>query len=235
MQPAPDKGAQTAASARKDAAAEVQHAVVQTMEPVSAPRFVPPSRNDVDILKLLTNLEEMVENTHRLPLGIFFGFPEEAFLTTLLKIRANLPEEMRLAARMAQEQTRLLEETKTECARLKEETRTSAQQSLETGRTQAQTLARQHLEEAQKQAEQILQDAREKAKTLVAESEIVQQALLVARETTRRAEEEAHETTRGADQYALTVLTNLEDVLQKATGQIQRGRALLSQDQKTAR
>src|SRR4051812_16350482 len=39
-----------------------------------APKFVAPSHGGVDILKLLTELEDQVENTRKMPFGGMIGF-----------------------------------------------------------------------------------------------------------------------------------------------------------------
>ena len=64
------------------------------------PRFVAPTHGGVDILKLLTELEDLIENTPK-KMGMMFRFDEDKFHMTVMKIRANLPEEMKRASKLA--------------------------------------------------------------------------------------------------------------------------------------
>ena len=77
-----------------------------------APRFVAPTHGGVDILKLLTELEDLVENTRKVPVRRLIGFDEDKFHMTIMKIRANLPEEMKRASKLARDQERIVEETR---------------------------------------------------------------------------------------------------------------------------
>ena len=70
-------------------------------ESASPPRFVPPTAGAVDILKLLTDLEDQIESTGRGPFGTLFRFDEDRFHMTVMKIRANLPEDLKRASRLA--------------------------------------------------------------------------------------------------------------------------------------
>ncbi len=203
-------------------------AVVVTKEKQSSvPRFVAPSRSDVSILKLLTDVDDIIDKCKRGPLGLLVGFQEDLFHTTMLKIRANLPEEMKMAARLAKEQEELLLETRSSSIRLHEEAKKSAEEAMQAAMNEASLKAKQTVEEAQKQAAQIIEEAKKTASRMVQENEIVQQAIVVARETAKRTEEEARNTRKGADAYASAVLSNLDDVLSKALSQVQRGREML--------
>jgi len=222
------------------------------------PRFVAPSHGGVDILKLLTELEDLVVNTRHGPMGLLMGFPEDQFHMTVMKIRANLPEEMKRASKLAREQERIVEETRQDAERIKEEARRMAMADVERSQAEVsqlreQTLAEaerlrstseaeiaraqetaareaQHiLEEARTQCEQIQAEAKSQAAGLVNDSDIVQQAQVMAQDLQQRAEAEASAVRRGADEYARDVLANLETILGKATAQVQRGRELLEQ------
>lgn len=208
--------------------ANSMEAVVVSKEKQSAGnRFIAPSRSDVSILKLLSDVDDIIDKCRRGPLGLMVGFQEDLFHTTMLKIRANLPEEMKMAARLAREQEELLLETRSSSIRLHEEAKKSAEEALQAAMNEASLKAKQTIEEAQKQAAQLLEEAKKTASRMVQESEIVQQAIVVARETAKRTEEESRNTRKGADAYASAVLTNLDDVLSKALSQVQRGREML--------
>ena len=243
------------------------HKIDKNLE--SAPRFVAPTHGGVDILKLLTELEGLVENTRHGPMGMLFGFPEDQFHMTIMKIRANLPEEMKRASKLVREQERIVEESRQYAEQMKEEARRLALADSDRARTEVaqvreQTLADAErlraasagelerareaakrevdhiLEEARVQREQILGEARAQAAQLVTDNEILQQAQVLARDMEqraeadaedlqRRAEEEAYAVRRGADDYARDVLANLEQILGRATAQVQRGREMLEQ------
>lgn len=219
-------------------------------------RFVAPSHGGVDILKLLTDLEDLVENTKHGPLGMLFGFPEDQFHMTIMKIRANLPEEMKRASKLVREQERIVEETREGAERIKEEARRQAltdyerrkaeaeslhtqansdathlraqvRDELERSRAEAEIEAQARIEEARREGERIVAEARDRAVQLVQDNDIVQQAQVMAQDLLVRAEQESSGVRAGADDYARTVLVNLEAVLGKAVTQIQRGRELL--------
>ncbi len=208
-----------------------QFAVVQSA-PAAAPkpRFVPPTRSDVDILKLLTELEDLVESTRRGPMGILIGFPEDRFHTVLLKIRANLPEEMKRASALAREQEELLERVRDESSAVLMETHDAAVKELERCRADAEAKSREIIEAGRAEAAIIVESARTRSEEMVSSSEIVQRAMVIADNVRAAADNDANAVRMGADEYARTVLDNLDGVLAKALNQIQRGRDLLEQN-----
>lgn len=230
------------------------------LPPVSeVPRFIAPAHGGVDILKMLTELEDQIDHTRKGPFGTLLGFDEDRFHMTIMKIRANLPEEMKRASKLVREHERIVEETLTTAERIKQGALRSAQieqerASGEIARLREQTrletealraeaanvLAAAHaaaeresayiLESAQARCRDILEEARAQAAYLVSDSEILQQAQVVAQDIEQRTAEQAQAVRRGADDYARDVLANLEGVLDKATLQIQRGRELLERE-----
>ncbi|MCW3095649.1 MAG: hypothetical protein JWL77_1267 [Chthonomonadaceae bacterium] len=219
------------------------------------PRFVAPTHEGVDILKLLTELEDLVEGSPKM-MGALLRFDEDKFHMTIMKIRANLPEEMKRASKLARDSERIVEETRDNADRVVSEARRAALQELERGRAESTHLkeeareesrrqnaeaqaeasrvrqnadaeARQKLAEAQRNAAELVAEAQAQAAQLVADDQIVQQALVQAQELKMRAEQEADAVRRGSDDYARDVLTNLENVLGKTVTQIQRGRDML--------
>lgn len=235
--------------------------------PMDAPRFTAPTHGGVDILKLLTELEDQVENTRKGPFNSLLGFDDDKFHMTIMKIRANLPEEMKRASKLARDQERIVEETLESSERIKEEARQAALADVERGKKEAAALrdqsrqqAEQERQEAQSEArrltaeansavdlarqaaeresQEVLAQAREHSRQTIAEAQaqaahlisdhlIVQQAQARAQDVQLRAEHEAQAVRRGADDYARDVLMNLENVLSKATLQVQRGREML--------
>jgi hypothetical protein len=199
-----------------------------------APRFVAPTHGGVDILKLLTELEDLVVNTRHGPMGMLFGFPEDQFHMTVMKIRANLPEEMKRASKLAREQERIVEETRQDAERIKEEARRMAMADFERSKAEVMQLreqtqaeaerlrnasseetvrareaaareAQQIVEEARAQGEQLVAEARTRAAALVDDSDIVQQAQVMAQDLQGRAEAEAIALRQGAAAEAVAV------------------------------
>src|SRR5207244_2990005 len=111
---------------------DTERAVVKTAD--DTPRFVAPTHGGVDILKLLTELEDLVENTRRGPMGMLFRFPEDQFHMTVMKIRANLPEEMKRASKLARDSERIVEESREHAGHIVEDARQAALKHLEGGK-----------------------------------------------------------------------------------------------------
>src|SRR5581483_1921946 len=157
------------------------------------PRFVAPTHSGVDILKLLSELEDLVENTPK-RMGVMFRFDDEKFHYLIMKIRANLPEEMKRASKLARDSERIVEEARENAERILAEAREAALAQFEGAKEEAvqlretvQNEARRAREAAAREAEKIQEVARQKgeeilaaaraeAAQLVSDSEIVQQA-----------------------------------------------------------
>jgi vacuolar-type H+-ATPase subunit E/Vma4 len=200
------------------------------------PRFVAPTHAGVDILKLLTDLEEVLESARRLPGGLLMRFDDEKFHYLIMKIRANLPEEMKRASKLVRDTERIVEETKEHAERVMADAKRAALAEMEASKKdverQRESLAtegRRLREEAHAEAERIQAEARAEAERLVSDDLLVQQAEIVSHEIQTRAEREAQAVRQGADEYAREVLGRLESVLNKAVDQVQHGRQLLEQ------
>ncbi len=230
-----------------------EQAVIKTLD--DAPRFVAPTHSSVDILKLLTELENIVEGSRRVG-PIMMRFDEERFHMTIMKIRANLPEEMKKASKLAKDAEAILEQAKNQAQKVVEGARDAAQKQIENSRlemaTQRETAQRElnQLNEtilrekdksrtsaeqqgteivtkARSESAQIIAQANTEAKRLVSDNMIVQEAQVEADDLRQRASQEADAIKRGADDYAKDVLIRLEDVMNKTVSQIQRGREML--------
>jgi vacuolar-type H+-ATPase subunit H len=170
----------------------------------------------VDVFGILNELLELPDKAHRLPFNILVGFDHERFGSLVLKIRANLPEDMKRARKLTREKDKIVAEARDSAEAAKQRAREDAERIVAEGRAEA---------------ERIIREAREEAARLVEESEICRVAEAQARETVHRGKLRAREIRRGANDYARDVLTNLEGVLGKAIGTIQRGREMLDQAQ----
>jgi len=174
--------------------------------------YSPAETETVDIFRLLDQLEELPERAKHLPMNTLVGFDHEQFYYLVLKIRANLPEDMKKAQRVARETERIVDEA-----------RDAAVQKLEDGRQEASKV----MENAQAEAVRIVEQARQQAMHMVDHSEVAKMATSQANDLLRRAETESAEIRKGADDYARDVLVNLEGVMSKAIVQVQRGRETL--------
>ncbi len=187
------------------------------------PRFVTPTHGGVDILKLLSELEDVVERTKRLPAGLMFRFDEDKFHMTIMKIRANLPEELKRASKLMRDSEKLVEDTQKSVMSETERAQKELSQLKQGAEKDVVSLRN----KAQAEREGILDSARQQAAQMVSDSEIVQRAQIEAQEILRRAEGDARTVQLGADDYAREVLGNLEGVLGKAIVVVQRGREVL--------
>jgi cell division septum initiation protein DivIVA len=158
------------------------------------------SRNEVATLRLLDELEEMIEDC--MPLGkraLWVNVDE--FFTLTNKIRVSLPQELRRAERFVRDGERLLAESRSQAERI--------------------------VQEAQREADRVVQDASAKADQLTLESEITRTATAKAKLILQEAEEHARGIRRGADEYARDVLENLDEYVSRVASSIQRGREKL--------
>ena len=177
-------------------------------------KYGPPDVENVDVFRLLDQLEDLPEKAKHLPGRILVNFDEDQFFYLVLKIRANLPDDMKKAQRVARDSERIVDEA-----------RDAAVQQMESGRVEASRL----LEDSRLEATSIVEQAHREADRLIEQSEVFRMATAQAQEALKRAETEAIEIRKGADDYARDVLTNLEGVMGKAIVTVQRGRESLEQ------
>jgi vacuolar-type H+-ATPase subunit H len=185
--------------------------------------FNPVENETVDVFRLLDQLEELPEKAKHLPFNTLLGFDHEQFYYLVLKVRANLPDDMKKAQRVARDSERIVDEA-----------RDVATQQLESGRVEASRLLEQAksdsekaLEAARTEANRIVESARQQASAMIEKNEIIRMATAQAHELIRSAETESSEIRKGADDYAKDVLANLETVMGKAIATVQRGRESL--------
>lgn len=175
----------------------------QEQTPIQRYPFLSQRGPEVDILKLLDKLEDVVENGMLEIWGRAYGVKTEEFHMLINKIRASLPDEVRTATRLAGDSDRIVSAARDE--------------------------ARILVENAREEAAQVVESARTQAAQLVETSEINRLATAQAREIVASSEATAREIRRGADEYAKEVLANLENFTTKLMGTIQRGREKLDQ------
>ena len=178
------------------------NATNQEHSPVRRRSFIGDRTSEVDVLKMLDKLEELVEGAMHLFNKAWFVDLEEFFVLTN-RIRASLPEEVKRASRVAVDSDKIVGSAREEAAQM-------------TG-------------QAREEAARFVETAREEAVRLVDSSEINRLATAQAKEIVAAAEQTAREVRSGSDEYAKEVLISLENFAAKIIGTIQRGREKLEQ------
>ncbi len=156
----------------------------------SPPRFVAATAAAVDILKLLTELEDQIESTSRGPFGTLFRFDEDRFHMTVMKIRASLPEDLKRASRLVREMEVTSVEAREQVERAIADGRQGARAELERARAEAA-----QTRERAEQAASAMQAEAEKAATEARET-AAQEALRLRQETEAEAERMIEEARR---------------------------------------
>ena len=185
--------------------------------------YTPVENETVDVFRLLDQLEELPEKAKHLPFNTLIGFDNEQFYYLVLKIRANLPDDMKKAQRVARDSERIVDEARDVAVQQLESGRVEASRLLE----QAKRDSEQALEAARSEANRIVESARQQAAAMIEKNEIMRMATSQAHDLIRSAETESSEIRKGADDYARDVLANLETVMGKAISTVQRGRETL--------
>lgn len=211
----------------------------------------------MDILKLLDELESLVEDTRQF-MNVTVGLERDEFFDLTNKIRVALPDEVRKASRVTaeserivggaretaeqtlldaqQEATRVSQAAQTTAEKLTREADAKVQQRIqEAGSTadrlmhDAKSQAAILISQAQEQAEKVAADAHHQAEHLISESEIIRHATVQAKEIVTSAEYESREMRRGAEEYAREELFDIEKVISDSFLTVQRGRMKLDQ------
>jgi vacuolar-type H+-ATPase subunit H len=185
--------------------------------------FAPVENEAVDVFRLLDQLEELPEKAKHLPFNTLVGFDHEQFYYLVLKVRANLPDDMKKAQRVARDSERIVDEARDVAVQQLESGRVEASRLLE----QAKTDSERTMELARAEANRIVESARQQASAMIEKNEIMRMATGQAHELIRSAETESSEIRKGADDYAKDVLANLEAVMSQAISTVQRGRETL--------
>lgn len=186
----------------------------------------PVESEHTDIYDHLRRLEELPERArglfgHR----VLIGFDYETFQHLVLKIRADLPQDVKQARRIRRDEGTIVAEARKRAEQIVAEAQESARQE----RDRAAEDGRELKARAERDAQDILSAAREEAARMVEESEVMRVAKEQARQLVESAAAEADEIRRGANQYARDVLANLDAVLEDALGVIRRGQEKLAE------
>jgi len=164
----------------------------------------------MDILRLLDELHEMTVKRPRSFMGLTWGLDQDEIGMQISKVRASLPQELKVAATTARESDRIIESAKED-----------AGMTIENARKEAERI----VAEAHEEAQRVIEQSRIEQSRLVAESEILRISKTQSEEIRNSAERDALQMRRGAEKYAFDVLTQLEGVVGKAMSTIERGKA----------
>ena len=210
----------------------------------------------MDILKLLNELEHLIETQKTLGMGIAFNFHPDDYLDITNKIRASLPEEVKRASRVTAESDKIvdgareaaeqtLEDATLEADEIVRDSRINAERMLREAEAQANKMtlsaeatskqlvddsrqrAEKMLADAHQRSEKMLADAHQQSELMVGQSEVVRLATAQAREIVAAAEYETQSMRHGADEYAHGVMSDLEKQVGELMATIQRGRVKL--------
>ena len=165
----------------------------------------------MEIVQDLEQLKENIEDTKQF-LGVSFNLRKDECLTLIAKINKMLPEQVKEADAITKDSERIVSGA-----------RQDAEKELERAEVEAEKLR----DEARRQAEQIIELAKKEREQMVQDSEIFKLAKVRADKSVSDAEAEAAKVKRGAEDYALHVLFQLETVVGKVAGTIERGRSEL--------
>lgn len=154
----------------------------------------------VDLERLIDDLEARVESSKQVMNHAVWVDLDEFFDLTR-RIKSNLPDEIRRAARVSREGTRIVEDARDEAQRM--------------------------LEESRAEAERLLRTARAEAEQMIETGEIQRLATERATQIVAHAEQRAEEIRRGANAYAREVLGHLEAAAQRVLSAVDEGKQQL--------
>ncbi|HZU14692.1 MAG TPA: ATPase [Chloroflexota bacterium] len=146
----------------------------------------------MDILMLVDRLEAVINGGTRVPMTDRVLIDEREALDVLDLMRTTIPEEIKQARRVNQDQQKIMAQAQTE-------------------------------------ANRVIAQAQERAERLLAQDSIRQEAEVRAREILEQARRDGTEVREGADQYAIEVLSRLDDELRHMTGSVRNAISALSQ------
>lgn len=153
----------------------------------------------MEILDLIDTLEELVIQSRRLPVGGNLVVDRKRMLDVIDQMRLAVPSDLRQAQQIIEMRDQIIEEA-----------HGTARQTLE--RTEAERVRRLEensiVKEAQERGQQMLMDSEARARQIIAEADAT------AAEHMSEAAEAASKQLDDADQYALEVLSRLENQLQ---------------------
>ncbi len=172
----------------------------------------------MDVLRLLDQLNDLVGQVKTFgPLA--WKFDPDEFAMQIHKIKASLPDEMKVAAQTLRESEKIVDSA-----------REDATMALENSKREGERI----VSEARAEAERVLEHARAQQDRMVAESEILKLSKAQAEEIRNAADRDAVQMRRGAETYAYDMLNQLESVVGKVMAAVERGKHELERTEQTA-
>ncbi|MEW6425671.1 MAG: ATPase [Bacillota bacterium] len=139
----------------------------------------------MELFNVLNELEELVENSPKIPLTRRILVDEDKLLDYLDRMRASLPEEVRQAKWLLQEREKVLADSKKEAMRI--------------------------LEEAQKQLDRRAEESEIARQAKAIADEVIQKAEAVAREIKQGARDYADDVLSGLEEELNRLLTQIRN------------------------
>lgn len=164
---------------------------------------------NTDILRMLQELHDQIVDQPKYFGKIGYGINRDEISIQIAKIRASLPNELKEASAKVRESERIVDTAKVDANATVEAARREAERALV---------------DAKREAERIVEQARVQQERLVSESEILKLAKAQAEEIRNVADRDAAQVRRGAEKYAHDVLVQLEGVVAKVMGVVEKGR-----------
>src|SRR6056297_1637623 len=152
----------------------------------------------MSVLKLLDELEEVIENCANLPLSGKALIDRNDFLDILKEIRIVLPDEIKQAQWIKQERASILEEAQNESGSM--------------------------IEKAKRESNEMMSKAEEHVRSLIENDVIVKESTKKAKGIIQNAEETAEEIKSGSLKYSDAILKNLQENISDIMETLERNR-----------
>ena len=165
----------------------------------------------MDILRLLDELHDLAcEQPHHVVGPLYWGLDTDEISMQITKIRASLPQDLKVAVTTARETDRLIENAKEDAKTIVDKSQSESERIIA---------------DARAEAERILEQARIQQTSMVADNEILKLTKAQSEEIRNAAERDATSMRRGAEKYAFDVLSQLEGVVGKVMTTIDKSKA----------
>jgi cell division septum initiation protein DivIVA len=183
-------------------------------------------RATIDVLRLIDELEMLVENGKGHMFGKVF-IDEQSFFIQTSKLKKALPDDLKKAERVTRDSDRVVSHAQNEAQRMVQEAQAEAQRLV----ADARGAADRTIQDSRSHSDRIIEDSQQHAEQLVAEHVITQRAQQVAEETHLGATQDAQEMRAQADGYAFEVLDKAGAILEKLGMGIEQGKEQIRQTQ----
>ncbi len=121
----------------------------------------------INVLRVIDELEHLVEGSKSMPLSHHKLVDEDAFYVLTLRLKNALPEDIKKATELARKTATVVENANTEAKRMVSDAQNEAQHLVGDARAQADRA----VEDARARAERTIEDARREAERIVADAQ----------------------------------------------------------------